>query len=65
MKDINFFELYLGRNKEKINLKLYIYGVMGIVGFLIVIILIVNIFRIYILGKSINDYSNKFNDLEI
>ena len=65
MKDINFFEPYLGRNKEKINSKLYIYGAMGIVGFLIVITLIVNTVRIYILGKSINDYSNKLNDSEI
>ena len=37
MKDINFFKPYLGKNKEKINSKMYIYGAMVIVGLLIIV----------------------------
>lgn len=65
MKDINFFKPYLGKNKEKINLKLYICGSMSIAGFLIVVTLIVNTVRIFILNKNIDEYTNKLNDSQI
>jgi len=65
MKDINFFKPYLGKNKEKINSKMYVYGAMAIVGILIIVTLIVNTIRIFLLDRSINDYKNKLAASEI
>jgi type IV pilus assembly protein PilN len=65
MKDINFFEPYLGKNKEKINSKKYIYGAAAIVGILILGSLIFNSTRIYLLNKSITSYKDKLADSEI
>ncbi|SFD09198.1 PilN domain-containing protein [Clostridium uliginosum] len=65
MKDINFFSHYQGKNKEKKNNLIYIYGVAALVGFVIVVTLGVNTFRIYALNKSIEDYNAKLSAPEI
>lgn len=65
MKDINFFKPYLGKNKEKINTNIYIYGVMAIVGLLIVITFGINTVRIILLDRSIEDYNNKLSATEL
>lgn len=59
MNDLNFFKPYLGKKKEKINAKKYIYGSAAIVGALIIGSLIFNMTRMYLLDKSINDYKSK------
>ena len=59
MKDINFFEPYLGKKKEKVNLKIYVYGASIIVGILIIGSFAFNMTRIFLLDKSINDYKSK------
>lgn len=65
MKDINFFKPYLGKHKEKINSKKYIYGSGIIVGAFIIISFGVNTTRIFLLDRSINDYKSKLADTEI
>lgn len=65
MKDINFFKPYLGKNKEKINSKRYVYGAMIIIGFLIIVSFGVNTARIFLLDKSIESYNEKLSDPEI
>lgn len=59
MKDINFFKPYLGKKKEKINSNLYIYGAAAIAATLIIVSLIVNNVRIFLLDRSINNYKDK------
>lgn len=65
MGDINFFKPYLGKNKEKMNLKIYIYGAATVVVILILGSLIANTTRIYLLDKSINSYKDKLEDSKI
>jgi len=65
MKDINFFKPYLGKSKEKINAKRYVYGAMVIVGLLIIISFGVNTTRIILLNKSITSYNDKLVASEI
>lgn len=65
MKDLNFFKSYQGKNKEKINSNIYIYGTMVIAALLIVGTFAVNTARIILLDRSINDYNNKFFDPEM
>lgn len=65
MKDLNFFEPYQGKKKEKTNAKIYIYGAMGIVGLLIVVTLTINTVRIIMLNRSIEDYNKKLSDSQI
>lgn len=65
MKDLNFFKPYLGKNKEKMNFKMYVYGMMGIVGILIIVSFGINITKIIVLNKSINDYKEKLSASEI
>ena len=65
MKDINFFKPYLGKNKEKINSKMYVYGAMVIVGLLIIVTFGINTTRIILLNKSISDYNEKLAASEI
>lgn len=65
MKDLNFFGPYQGQKKEKINTQMYIYGAIAIVGVLIVSTLIFNNVKIYILDKSIKDYTLKLEAKEI
>lgn len=62
MRDINFFKPYLGKNKEKINLKKYIYGTSAIVVIAIVGTLGYNTFKLFSLNNSINDYNEKLSD---
>lgn len=65
MKDVNFFKPYLGKNKEKINLKIYVYGTIIIVASVIIGTLITNTVRMFMLDSSINDYKNKLKSPEI
>lgn len=65
MKDINFFKPYLGKSKEKINSKMYIYGSGALVGILIIVSLIFNTVKIFLLDRSINDYKGKLTAQEI
>ncbi|AWK49726.1 fimbrial protein [Clostridium beijerinckii] len=65
MKDINFFKPYLGKSKEKINFKIYMYGTIAIVALLIISTLITNTVRIFMLDNSIKDYKNKLGADEI
>ncbi|CUU50164.1 PilN domain-containing protein [Clostridium beijerinckii] len=65
MKDLNFFKPYQGKNKEKINSRIYIYGAMVIVALLIVGTFGVNTVRIILLNRSIDDYNKKLSDPEI
>ncbi|MBN1043436.1 fimbrial protein [Clostridium botulinum] len=65
MKDINFFSHYQGKDQEKKNAMIYIYGAMGAVGALIIITLIVNTTRILLLNRSISNYNEKLNTPEI
>jgi type IV pilus assembly protein PilN len=65
MKDINFFKPYLGKNKEKINAKRYVYGAMVIVGLLIIVSFGVNTTRIFLLNRSISNYNEKLAASEI
>jgi len=59
MKDLNFFKPYLGKNKEKINAKRYVYGAMVIVALLIIVSFGINTTRLILLNKSIKDYNEK------
>jgi type IV pilus assembly protein PilN len=65
VKDVNFFKPYLGKQKEKINSQKYIYGAAAIVGIIILISLVSNTVRIYLLDRSITDYTNKLAASEI
>lgn len=65
MKDINFFKPYLGKNKERINSKIYVYGIMVIVALFIIVSFAFNETRIYLLNKSINSYNEKLSAPEI
>lgn len=65
MRDLNFFKPYLGKNKEKINSKMYIYSAATIVGILIIGSLGVNTTRMFLLDRSINDYKNKLSASDI
>lgn len=65
MSDLNFFKPYLGKKKEKINSKIYIYGSAAIVTILIVGSFMFNMTRMYLLDKSINDYQSKLAATEI
>ncbi|KFX57566.1 PilN domain-containing protein [Clostridium botulinum] len=65
MRDINFFSPYQGKNQEKKNAMIYIYGAMGVVGALIIITLIFNTTRILLLNRSISNYNEKLNTTEI
>lgn len=65
MKDVNFFKPYLGKNKEKINFKIYVYGTIIIFVSIILGTLITNSVRIFMLDSSINDYKNKLESAEI
>ncbi|AOR24626.1 PilN domain-containing protein [Clostridium taeniosporum] len=65
MRDINFFAPYKGKDKEKKSTLLYIYGVMGVIGGLIIITLIFNSVRIFILNKNISYYEEQLNNSEI
>lgn len=65
MKDINFFKPYLGKNKEKINSKIYVYGAMIIVGLLIIVSFGINTTKIILLNKSISNYNEKLLASEI
>lgn len=65
MKDLNFFKPYLGKSKEKINSKMYIYGAAAVVGILIIGTLIVNTTKLFLLERSINDYKQKLAAAEI
>lgn len=59
MKDLNFFRPYLGKNKEKINSKMYVYGSAILVGLIILGTLIFNTARIFLLNRSIEEYNAK------
>ncbi|WP_252236508.1 MULTISPECIES: PilN domain-containing protein [unclassified Clostridium] len=65
MRDINFFSPYQGKNQEKKNAMIYIYGAMGTVGALIIITLIFNTTKILLLNRSISNYNEKLNTTEI
>ncbi|WP_252237984.1 MULTISPECIES: PilN domain-containing protein [unclassified Clostridium] len=65
MRDINFFSPYQGKNQEKKSAMIYIYGVMGVVGTLIIITLIFNTTKILLLNRSISNYNEKLNTTEI
>lgn len=65
MKDVNFFKPYLGKDKEKVNSKMYIYGFVALVGILIIGSFIVNTTRMFLLERSINDYKGKLAAAEI
>jgi type IV pilus assembly protein PilN len=65
MRDINFFKPYLGQNKQKTNSKIYVYGIMVIVGLFIIISFGFNETQIYVLDKDINSYNEKLSAPEI
>lgn len=65
MKDLNFFAPYQGKKKEKTNTNMYIYGAAGLVGFVILGTLIFNSAKLFLLNRSIKDYTLKLEDKEI
>lgn len=65
MKEINFFKPYLGKKKEKRNLKIYVYGASIVVGILIIGSFIFNITRMFLLDRSIADYKSKLAATDI
>lgn len=65
MKDVNFFKPYLGKQKEKINSKIFVYGAMIIVGLLIIVSFGINTAKIILLNTSINGYNEKLSASEI
>ncbi|ETI88426.1 MAG: Fimbrial assembly protein [Clostridium butyricum DORA_1] len=65
MKDLNFFAPYQGKKKEKTNTNMYIYGAAGLVGFVILSTLIFNSAKLFLLNRSIKDYTLKLEDKEI
>ncbi|OOM71677.1 PilN domain-containing protein [Clostridium sp. BL-8] len=65
MKDLNFFEPYLGKKKEKVNLKKYVYGAVIIVALSIIISFSINTTRIILLNKSISNYNDELSKPEI
>ena len=65
MKDLNFFAPYQGKKKEKTNTNMYIYGAAGLVGFAILSTLIFNSAKLFLLNRSIKDYTLKLEDKEI
>ena len=65
MKDINFFKPYLGKNKERINSQMFVYGAMVIVGLLIIVTFGINTTKIFLLDKSISSYNGKLAASEI
>lgn len=65
MKDLNFFEPYLGRKKEKTNTKIYVYGAIVIVGLVVFGTLAVDSIKLIILDKNIEDYNNKLSESQL
>lgn len=65
MKDVNFFKPYLGKNKEKINYQIYVYGMMIIVGLAIAVSFGINTTKIMLLNRSINEYNQKLSAPDI
>lgn len=65
MKDINFFKPYLGKKKEKINSKIYVYGTIVIVAGIIISTLAINTIKLVMLDKSIKDYKSKLEASDI
>lgn len=65
MKDLNFFEPYQGKKKEKVNTKIYIYGVAVFVGFIIIFTLAFNSIKLFMLGRQINNYAQELEKTEI
>ena len=65
MKDLNFIAPYQGKKKEKTNTNMYIYGAAGLVGFAILSTLIFNSAKLFLLNRSIKDYTLKLEDKEI
>lgn len=65
MKDLNFFAPYQGKKKEKTNTNMYVYGAAGLVGFAILSTLIFNSAKLFLLNRSIKDYTLKLEDKEI
>ncbi len=59
MNEVNFFKPYLGKNKAKMNSKVYIYGLTAAVGILIAGSLIFNVVRLFLLDRSISNYNEK------
>ena len=55
MRDINFFEPYKGKKKEKLNFKIYIYGSISIAMLLIIGSFVVNSTRIYFFDKDLSE----------
>ncbi len=65
MKDLNFFAPYQGKKKEKTNTNMYIYGAAGLVGVVIIGTLMFNSAKLFLLNRSIKDYTLKLEDKEI
>jgi len=65
MRDLNFFKPYLGQNKEKVNSKIYVYGMMVVVLLAIIVTLGINTTQIMLLNRSISDYNQKLSASEI
>lgn len=65
MKDVNFFRPYLGKDKEKINYQIYVYGMMIIVGLTIIVSFGINTTQMMFLNKSISDYNEKLSAPDI
>lgn len=61
MKDLNFFSIYQGSQKEKRSIENYIYGAAGVLGAVIVVTLMINLVQIFMLNSSIKEYTEKYN----
>lgn len=65
MKDLNFFSIYQGSNKEKRDEKVYFYIAAGILAGVILITFTINIVKIVLLNNSIEDYTEKLSASEV
>lgn len=65
MKDINFFKPYIGKNKEKKDEKKYFYVAYGILTLVILVTFTINISKIILLNRDIEDYTEKLSATEI
>ena len=65
MKDLNFFSIYQGSNREKRDEKVYFYIAAGVLVGVIFITLTINIVKILLLNSSIKDYTEKLNKSEV
>ena len=65
MRDLNFFGVYESKKKQRINTNIYIYGVVALVGFIIISSFAFNMVKLLILEGQTEKINKKLNTTEI